>query len=376
MQQDVDAICAAAQVLGVASLRAPLLALRAAQAHALLHSRQALSVDDLEAAVALVLSPRATQAPELPETQEPAPPPEQDPTDTDTPPPPPEAQAALEDLVVAAARAAIPNHILAALADGMMKKGQSGQGARRFSVLRGRPIGARAGLPRNGARLALLATLRAAAPWQALRRKGRENPAPLVVHRDDLRIRHFEERSETSAIFVVDASGSAAFQRMAEVKGAIELILSQAYVTRTHVGLVAFRQEGAQILVPPTRSLARARARLAALPGGGPTPLAAGLDAGLTLAIAERARGRRVIVLVMSDGRANVARDGQKDRRHALSDAMDSATRFRVTGVDAVFVDTGRWPATENETLARAMGARYAPLPFADASAISALAAS
>jgi magnesium chelatase subunit D len=232
----------------------------------------------------------------------------------------------------------------------------------------------RAGLPRNGARLALLATLRAAAPWQAIRRAQSKKGAPLRLARDDLRVRRFAERTEASVIFIVDASGSAAFQRLAEVKGAIELILAQAYAARTHVALIAFRKDGAEILAPPTRSLARARALLAGLPGGGATPLAAGLDQGFAVAITERAKGRSVLALVLSDGRANVARDGGRDRARAASDALAAASRFRAAGIAAVVVDTGRWPGPENAALAKAMGARCVSLPFADAAAMKALA--
>lgn len=368
----LTAMCEAAAVLGVGSLRSLIFAVRAASVWGGLHGRLAASDEDVALAAALVLAPRATKAPAPPEEQ---PPPEATPE-----PPTPDAQNSdqssahdpqvLADTVVAAARAAIPEHLLATLTQGALRHGASGQGAQRASALRGRPAPPRSGAPRNGARLAILATLRAAAPWQRLRGGGQ---GAVRIRPSDLRIKRFTERSETSVIFIVDASGSSAFQRLAEVKGAIELILAQAYTTRTHVGLITFRQDHAEILTPPTRSLARARARLTALPGGGATPLAAGLDAGLVLALAERAKGRSVLALVMSDGRANVARDGSRDRSRAMSDARAAAQRFRHCSVNAVFVDTGRWPSADTEALAREMGARYAPLPFASADTVSAL---
>jgi magnesium chelatase subunit D len=367
----ITALVEAAAALGVVSMRCTMQAARAASFCAGLNGRNEASEADLAWAAALVLAPRATQAPAAPEDQPPPPPDDSNLDDQDRSDQCPPDPQVLADTVVAAARAAIPEQLLAALSQGAVRKGASGQGASRGSVLRGRPVAPRAGLPRNGARLSILATLRAAAPWQRLRGARHKG---LKIMASDLRIKRFAERSETSVIFIVDASGSAAFQRLAEVKGAIELILSKAYSTRTHVSLVVFRQVHAEILAPPTRSLARARARLAALPGGGATPLASGLDAGLVLALAERAKGRSVLALVMSDGRANVARDGARDRTRALSDARAAAQRFRCAGVASVFIDTGRWPSAETETLAREMGARYAPLPFANADAVSALA--
>lgn len=375
--EDIAALCAAAEALGVASARALVLAVRAARAHAAMAGRASVSPADVAAAAALVLAPRATQIPASePPDHSPEPPPQPPPDEALTENVSPQSDAPLDDLVVAAARAAIPQRLLAALAQGAGRQGQAGQGAQRASMQRGRPIGVRAGLPRNGARLALLATLRAAAPWQRLRRAQTPRSAPVLVSREDLRIRRFAERSETSVVFIVDASGSAAFQRLAEVKGAIELILAEAYIARTHVALVTFRQESADVLLAPTRSLSRAKALLSGLPGGGATPLAAGLEAGLAMCVAEKARGRSVLAIVMSDGRANVARDGAKDRVRAQADAMAAAQRFRTMGVASVFVDTGRWPAPENAALAAAMGARYAPLPFADANAVKALAQS
>jgi magnesium chelatase subunit D len=196
------------------------------------------------------------------------------------------------------------------------------------------------------------------------------------VRKGDFRIKRFVQRQESTLIFVVDASGSAAFQRLAEVKGAIELLLAQAYVARTQVALIAFRGERAELLLPPTRSLVRARKSLAELPGGGPTPLAAGLDMALVLAMAEQAKGRTPLVLLLTDGKANVARDGTVDRAAGLADAQDAARHLARAGLRCVFVDTARWPGPANQAFAAAMAARYAPLPYVDAGAMRDLARS
>jgi len=223
-------------------------------------------------------------------------------------------------------------------------------------------VGARAGLPRGGARLALVATLRAAAPWQKVRgRTGR-----ILIQRDDLRIRRFQNRSETTTIFAVDASGSAAAARMAEAKGAVELLLTRAYSQRAQVALVAFRGEGAEVLLPPTRSLTRARRLLGELPGGGGTPLAAGLVAARTLALAERARDRTPAIVVLTDGRGNVPGGT------AQPDAVNAAKAIARDGLSATLIDISARPREEGRVLAAAMAGRYIALPRADAQAMSA----
>ena len=133
---------------------------------------------------------------------------------------------------------------------------------------RGKPLGARRGDLRRGARLDVLATLRAAAPWQPLRRREQAaTVARVLVRRDDFRMKRFRERTETTAIFAVDASGSSALHRLAEAKGAVELLLAQCYVRRDRVALLAFRGRGSELLLSPTRSLVRAKRSLAGLPG-------------------------------------------------------------------------------------------------------------
>lgn len=134
-----------------------------------------------------------------------------------------------------------------------------------------------------------------------------------MVRRDDLRIRILKQRTETTTVFCVDASGSAALERLAEAKGAVELLLAEAYVRRDRVALVAFRGTGAELVLPPTRSLTRAKRGLSGLPGGGGTPLAAGIDAAVAVALGVRRGGSRPAIVLLTDGRANVARSGEGD---------------------------------------------------------------
>jgi magnesium chelatase subunit D len=216
--------------------------------------------------------------------------------------------------------------------------------------------------------------LRAAVPWQAVRRR-EENAAgdaPILMRKEDLRIRRFEEKAARLTIFAVDASGSAAAARLAEAKGAVELMLAQAYVTRSEVALIAFRGTDAELLLPPTRSLTRARRALAELPGGGGTPLALGLAAATDLALAARGRGRSPAIVVLTDGRANVDGAGEPGRKQAGEDADARAKAIAREGLDALVVDISARPGAEGRALADAMQGRYLALPRGDARALHA----
>lgn len=363
----VDAFCTAAAELGIASLRAPLFALRAARAAAALAGRRAVEPEDAALAARLVLAPRATVVPQA----------------RDAPPPDAGDEAArdtggegpaqpLEDVVLDAAAAALPADLLAGLAQGGPRRHDASGGRAGRKVqghLRGRPAGARRGDLRAGARLDLIATLRAAAPWQPLR--PRREGLRIAVHRDDLRVKRFIQRSRNTAIFVVDASGSQALHRLAEAKGAVALILADCYVRRDSVALLAFRGARAELLLPPTRSLARARRCLASLPGGGGTPLAAALDAAVGLALAVRARGDTPTLVLLTDGQANVARDGAGGRAQAELDALAAARTARARGLACLLIDTSPQPRPAARKLAEAMDARYLPLPHAASAAIS-----
>jgi magnesium chelatase subunit D len=249
------------------------------------------------------------------------------------------------------------------------------QGLSQTGPRRGRPVGVRRGELGSGARLNVLETLRAAAPWQPLRRRSEElrsgGEMRLSIRRDDFRIMRFKQRSATSTIFVVDASGSSALQRLAEVKGAVELLLADCYVRRDEVALIAFRGRTSDLILPPTRSLTRARRSLAALPGGGGTPLSAAIVSATTLALAVRGKGHAPTIVLMTDGRANVTRDGSSGRAAAEAEAHEAARQFRATGIPAVVIDTSPRPQPQAEKIASEMSARYLALPYADAARLS-----
>lgn len=384
----LEALCAAAQQLGITSLRAPLLALAVARRHAALAGREAVEHDDAVAAARLVLAPRATclpappEADDPPEPEPPAPPP--DPSSDGEPPPdppqPPVDAGELEAQVLEAALAALPAGLLARLkaaeAGRARARGDDGKaGDWQRGTARGRPAGVKRGEPRAGQRLDLIETLRAAAPWQRLRRSAAAAPAdtgPLVrVRPEDFHVRRYRQRRSTTTVFVVDASGSAALHRLAEAKGAVELLLADCYVRRDRVAVLAFRGRAAELLLPPTRSLVRAKRCLAGLPGGGGTPLAAAVDAATELTRAVKRRGETPVLVWLTDGRANVARDGTGGRARAALDALASARLLAAEGAATLLVDTSPQPQAAAAELAAALQATYLPLPHAGAAALS-----
>jgi magnesium chelatase subunit D len=385
----VEALCGTALALGVDSPRAALVALRAARAAAALDGRDRVLESDASLAARLVFAPRATRLPpdpaQEPPAQEPPPPPPPDDRREDESPPDEETPAQdqpLDDRVLEAVKAAIPAGLLALLQAGLQPKSARSAGGRSGAVQRGqrrgRPAGSRPGDPRGGQRLALVDTLRAAAPWQPLRGRERASIAGagarggrIDVRRDDFRVQRYRERAQTTTIFAVDASGSQALNRLAEAKGAVELLLADCYVRRDQVALIAFRGPGAEVVLPPTRSLTRARRSLAGLPGGGGTPLAAGIDAARLLVDSVRRKGDSAVLILMTDGRGNLARDGRPDRDRAQADALQAAAELRLCGVQVLLIDTAPRPQPAAVKIAEAMGARYLALPYADATALS-----
>jgi magnesium chelatase subunit D len=222
-------------------------------------------------------------------------------------------------------------------------------------------------------RVDIVETLKAAAPWQRMRRDSapRFDRRPVLIRPDDVRIVRFKQRSETTAIFVLDASGSTAAQRLGEAKGAVELLLAECYVRRDQVALLAFGGRGVEIALPPTRSLSRTKRCLADLRGGGGTPLAAALLAATELADAVLRKGQTPLLVLLTDGSANIARDGKGDRPRAQAEAMEAARRLRHVQLATLLIDTSAHPRTTAQDLAEAMAATYLPLPHADAARLA-----
>ncbi len=363
--------------LGITSLRAPLLANACARANAAWRGAETIEEADLEIAVALCFAHKAQHFPESPSDRE------------ETPPEPPQDQPEEgrdrdeseldmpEDMLIEAARSALPPGLIAQLQAARLARAQSGPsgaGAKRKSMRRGRALPSRAGKPGTGARVDVIATLRQAAPWQKMRRAMHCGAAPdrLLLMPSDIRLKRYQDQTDRVLIFVVDASGSAAVARLAEAKGAVELMLAEAYSTRDHVALIAFRGAQAELCLPPSRSLVQTKRRLAGLPGGGATPLASALQ--LALATAEQARGHGMTptLAFLTDGRGNIALDGSANRAQAAEEATQLARAISSRDMRALVIDTSLRPKPQLADLSAQMRATLIALPRADARSLSA----
>lgn len=394
------AVCITAQGLGIESLRIPTLALRVASCHAALHSRKQLNDEDLAFAARRVLAPRATQLPAPPENASETEPensanpdsePDQaphennaaNPPETPAPPEPsmdaeenaPSTPSAenLQEMLIAAALASLPPDVL----DGLLTKpgrnqgntsGRSGQF--RTGTQRGRPLPPRPGRPGGNARLHILATLRAAAPKQRLRAGTQQGR--IAIRSEDFQVHRYQQHSASCLILALDASGSAALQRLAEAKGAVELLLQQSYARRDSVCIVAFKGAKAQLLLPATRSLVRAKRAMTGLPGGGGTPLALALKMACEQATQLQRQGVTPILVVLSDGRANVNLQGLGGRPQAQADAQLWAAQWRQTGHRALWIDTSIQPDAQVQNMAHIMGGSYMPMPQVQAQRMAA----
>ncbi len=377
-EEQTVAICKICGDLAIGSTRAPSFALRAARSSAALDGRNEVTKEDLITASRLVLAPRAQALPEAP-----APPPP-DPAENPRGDDPQTNQDVSEndtitDILMDATQSAIPKDLLSLLQTraSAPSTGRMGRmGAKQRSPNRGRPIGARQGDLRRGQRLNVCETLRAAAPWQKLRKleAGRGDELKgLRIHPEDFRITKFQQKRESTIIIVVDASGSAALQRLSEAKGAVELLLGEAYLRRDQVALIAFRDRNADLLLPPTRSLVRAKRNLAGMPAGGGTPLASALQLAHQVSVSERTGGRTPVIILLTDGRANIALSGNANRGEAEKDALTAGGLIRAEGFSAVLIDTAIRAEPFAAKLAQAMGAKHVPLPYADAKGLSAV---
>ena len=362
--------------LGIYSIRPVLMAQKAAQILSSINGCEEVSNGDLELASVLVLAHRAvimerTEPDQTDDNIQKNKTSENDQGDELTE----EDQTRfLQDMIIEAVKAKLPDGLINQLkvtSKGISVSRKTGFGYKIKAKERGRPRPSINGRPNGQERIEILSTLRNAAPWQKMRKGQQPDRDGIIILPGDLQIQQFDDRSERVIIFVVDASGSAAVARLAEAKGAVELMLANAYSKRDFVALIGFRGQVAEILLEPTRSLVQAKKNLSSFAAGGGTPLASGLEKALKMAERSRQNSKTPVIAVLTDGKANIDLDGNPGRDKAMEDAQKIASIARDRKISAVFIDVGRQSNPKLIDLAHKMAAEYINLPRANAKDLS-----
>ncbi|WP_281969968.1 MULTISPECIES: magnesium chelatase subunit D [unclassified Polynucleobacter] len=393
----LEAVMTAAQSLGVDSLRVGLFVARASRVLAALRGSDQLEQRDIQTATRLIFAHRITRLPQSkdssleedsseenqmpPQNENQPPPPSEDTSSNsdemqtqDAPQnaPAPLRQEDLEEMIIEASKANLSQNLLDSFDQHkkIIKTNNNSQGKvgqLQKGLLSGQALPSRKGRPSYKHKIDILKTIQAASPWQKIRRLESPNEFTssqrIIVKADDIHLKQFVQRTTTITVFVVDASGSSAMERLSEAKGAVELLLAQCYIRRDQVALMTFRGKRVELILPPTRSLVRAKRLLAGMPGGGGTPLASAIRDSAQFGKKLKSKGQTPLIILLTDGRANVSIDGIGGREDAFKDALSCANQARLEQLQILFIDTSLKPQETNQQIAHHLGAHYLPLP-------------
>ena len=375
-KRELDYLIASSEMFSISNMHTIFCTLKVAKAICAYKGEKRVSREDINLAISLSMIHKAKQIPEFQQEEKAKSAENERLRDND------ESKANNSELnsedkkmLIDALKIFLPNNLIESL---LSKNSQTisvtesaGSGERNNNFSAGRPIPSISRKYSSDKRIDLMGTLTRAIPWQKLRSSSVTKNRKIIIYPQDIMIKRFEKQSERLLIFLVDASGSNAIGRLAEAKGAIEILLSDAYAKRDNVALISFSGLKADPLLLPTKSLVTAKKKLSSLPGGGATPLAKGLLEAFKMADAARSRSIKPIIILLSDGRGNITLDGLGDRVKAIEDTTYIASLIKRNAINNIFIDTSRRKTPMADELARELNGHYFQLPMANSSSIS-----